>query len=45
VYVITQEDRNERFIVVRLDEVDVELFLDDVCQKGEDNFPSRVYLT
>ena len=44
VYILTHEDRKKRFIVVRPDEVDMELFLDDICQKSEDHFPSRVYL-
>ena len=44
VYILTHEDRKKRFIVVRPDEVDMELFWDDICQKSEDHFPSRVYL-
>ena len=44
VYILTHEGRKKRFIVVRPDEVDMELFLDEICQKSEDHFPSRVYL-
>ena len=44
VYIVTDKDRDERFIVIRPDEVDMELFLDEICQKSEDNSPSRVYL-
>ena len=29
---------------MRPDEVGMALFLDDICQKSEDHFPSRVYL-
>ena len=38
VYIVTHEYKNERMIVLRPDGVDMELFLDNICQKCEDNF-------
>lgn len=44
VYLCTHAGRNERFIVMRPDEVDMELFLDSICQKSDEISPARMYL-
>lgn len=42
--IITHEERNQRFIVLRPAEIDMELFFDTICKKVDDQFPSRIYL-
>jgi hypothetical protein len=44
IYIITHEERNQRFIVLRPAEIDMELFFDTICKKVDDQFPSRIYL-
>ena len=44
VYVVRHEDRNQRFIVVRPDELDMRLFLDEISQKSKEDFCPRMHL-
>ena len=44
VYVVTHEDCNQRFIVVRPDKVDMRLFLDEISEKSEDEVRPRMHL-
>ncbi len=44
VYIITHEESKTRFVVLRPDEIYLELFLDTICSKSDLHFTSRITL-
>ena len=44
VYIITHEESKTRFVVLRPDEIDFELFLDTICSKSYHQFTPRITL-
>lgn len=44
VYVVQHEDSSKRFLVLRPDEFDMEIFLDTICSKTKSQFAPRIAL-